>query len=450
MGKALPLLLALSAATVFAEASVNSRAHAQEVDTDSVATAARAFIATQGNGTPSQVGLGVFVPFAKNDNSLFYFDAQATADYPSGSGAYKSEIGSWSTSFGLDKDAIPFLDLDANSVSEQIEDIIDLVNDETPLNLEKRKFEVDEGYSFSPRLGAKILSENKKWLFDVNAGYDLRFVKASTDWGTLDGVTDTICGLANLFVGGCDYDSEEKGEKLFEQASFELSATNGKFTFLGYGNIALTDADSLTDSELVLGGDEPVVFLTSSVGLAPASTYGLDVDYAFNSKFGVSAGGYYISADRKYTTGSKGLPNAYFYDKSVDSVGAKLGFEYSPTPALNIAVNATHDDIYETRVSASVGYKFGASNAWRAPLSPAESIQQALSNVPSNRDIRLVNASALRAGADFGGEIDAIGGLIGSLIFEGPGFFGGPGMFIEDDGPDMIMEEDRGFALVAN
>ena len=52
---------------------------------------------------------------------------------------------------------------------------------------------------------------------------------------------------------------------------------------------------------------------------------------------------------------------------------------------------------------SSVGYKFGASNAWR--ILPAESIQ-ALNKVPSNGNIRLVNASALELAADleeFGG-----------------------------------------------
>ena len=195
----------------------------------------------------------------------------------------------------------------------------------------------------------------------------------------------------------CDYDSEEKGSKLYEQASFELSATNGKFTFSGYGNIALTDADSLTDLQSVISvGGEDLLSAKFGIGLSPASTYGLDVDYAVNSKLGLSVGGYYLNADREFSAGSEGLPSGYIYDKTVDSMGVKLGLGYSPTPAVNIAVGASYDDIYETKVSASVGYKFGASNTWRVPLSPAESIQQALSKVPSNRNIRLVNASSLR------------------------------------------------------
>mgnify|MGYP001186014286 CR=1 FL=1 len=193
MRKTLAVLLALSATTVGADVTTASRAHAQEVDTNSVKTAARAFVSTEGNGTPGQVGLGVFIPFAKKDSSLFYFDAQVTGDYPSGSGAYKSNIGSWGTSFGLESGDIE--GLDADSVSQQINDVVDIINDGGPFSLEKSKFEVDEGYSFSPRLGAKFLSKSKKWLFDINAGYDLRYVNASTDWGSLDSVSNVACGL---------------------------------------------------------------------------------------------------------------------------------------------------------------------------------------------------------------------------------------------------------------
>ena len=403
--KSLSLLLALGAATLGGEVVASSRASAQEVDTRSVGTSARAFVATEGNGTAGQAGLGIFIPFSRKDNSLFYFDAQVTGDWPSGPDAYESQTGSWGSNIGLESGDIPFLD--ENSVLEQVDFIFDEINEGplegAPFSLDKIDFEVDEGYSFSPRLGAKFLSKSKKWLFDINAGYDLRYVNASTDWGTLGTVGEVLCGFINVFGDevGCAIDKDSNGAKLYEQASFELSATNGKFTFSGYGNIALTDADSLTDLQATLF-DEDGAFLAAKfgLGLAPASTYGLDVDYAVNSKFGLSLGGYYINADRKFGAGSAGLPSIEIYDQSVDSMGVKLGLGYSPTPAVNIAVNASHDEIYETRVSASVGYKFGASNSWRAPLSPAESIQQALSKVPSNRNIRLVNASSIELGVD--------------------------------------------------
>lgn len=429
MRKTLSLLLALSAATIGGEISASSRASAQEVDAKTVTTSTRAFVATEGNGTPGQVGLGIFIPFAKKDSSLFYFDAQASGDYPASySDAYQSNTGSWGTNLGFGGDDFDFLFDEKNSVSEQVDDLVE------NFGAEGKKFQVDEGYSFSPRLGAKFLSKNKKWLFDVNAGYDLRYVEASTDWGTLNSLSTVVCGFVDLVdIVPCSYDSEDDGGKLFEQASFELSATNGKVTLTGYGNIALTDADSLTDAELILVDlESPLFYTNQSIGLAPASTYGLDLDYAFNSKFEVSAGAYYITADREYSTGTKGLPNLSFYDNSVDSMGVKLGVGFSPTPAVSIAVNASHDDIYDTKVSASVGYKFGASNAWRTPLSPAESIQQALSKVPSNRNIRLVNASALELAADleaiFGdqmmiGDAPSIGDLpfiIGDAISNGP------------------------------
>ena len=190
MRKLIPLLLALGSATVGGEVVVGSHASAQEVDTRSVKTAARAFVATEGNGTPGQVGLGIFVPLSRKDNSLFYFDAQVTGDWPSGSDAYESKVGSWGSNFGLESGDIPFLD--ENSVLEQVNFLVDEINDATPLNFDKIDFEVDEGYSFSPRLGAKFLSKSQKWLFDINAGYDLRYVNASTNWGTLGSITE-VC-----------------------------------------------------------------------------------------------------------------------------------------------------------------------------------------------------------------------------------------------------------------
>ena len=167
MRKTLSLLLALSAATIGGEISASSRASAQEVDAKTVTTSTRAFVATEGNGTPGQVGLGIFIPFAKKDSSLFYFDAQASGDFPASySDAYQSNTGSWGTNLGFGGDDLDFLFDEKNSVSEQVDDLVE------NFGLEGKKFQVDEGYS--ARL-VKLPVKIRNGRLDVNAGYDLRY-----------------------------------------------------------------------------------------------------------------------------------------------------------------------------------------------------------------------------------------------------------------------------------
>jgi hypothetical protein len=84
--------------------------------------------ALQGAGTPNQAGIGGFLPLAIGDNSVFFLDAQANANFA-----------------------------DYNNYSSIINTTV-----------------AGTTISTSSRLGYRWLNGNRSWMFGVNAGYDSR------------------------------------------------------------------------------------------------------------------------------------------------------------------------------------------------------------------------------------------------------------------------------------
>jgi hypothetical protein len=84
--------------------------------------------ALQGAGTPNQAGIGGFLPLAIGDNSVFFLDAQANANFA-----------------------------DYNNYSSIINTTV-----------------AGTTFSTSTRLGYRWLNSNRSWMFGVNAGYDSR------------------------------------------------------------------------------------------------------------------------------------------------------------------------------------------------------------------------------------------------------------------------------------
>ncbi|WP_255124719.1 carbamoyl-phosphate synthase [Synechococcus lacustris] len=84
--------------------------------------------ALQGAGTPNQAGIGGFLPFAIGDNSVFFLDAQANANFA-----------------------------DYNNYSSIINTTV-----------------AGSTISTSSRLGYRFLNSDRSWMFGVNAGYDSR------------------------------------------------------------------------------------------------------------------------------------------------------------------------------------------------------------------------------------------------------------------------------------
>jgi hypothetical protein len=98
--------------------------------------------ALQGAGTPNQAGIGGFLPLAIGDNSVFFLDAQANANFA-----------------------------DFNEYSS-------IINTKV----------AGTTISTSSRLGYRWLNGNRSWMFGVNAGYDSRPMNTG---GTDNGVNVT-------------------------------------------------------------------------------------------------------------------------------------------------------------------------------------------------------------------------------------------------------------------
>ena len=84
--------------------------------------------ALQGAGTPNQAGIGGFLPLITGDNSVFFLDAQANANFA-----------------------------DNNNY-------ISIINTTV----------AGTTISTSSRLGYRFLNRDRSWMFGVNAGYDSR------------------------------------------------------------------------------------------------------------------------------------------------------------------------------------------------------------------------------------------------------------------------------------
>ena len=84
--------------------------------------------ALQGAGTPNQAGIGGFLPLVTGDNSVFFLDAQANANFA-----------------------------DYNNYSSNINTTV-----------------AGTTISTSSRLGYRYLNSDRSWMFGVNAGYDSR------------------------------------------------------------------------------------------------------------------------------------------------------------------------------------------------------------------------------------------------------------------------------------
>ena len=84
--------------------------------------------ALQGAGTPNQAGIGGFLPLVTGDNSVFFLDAQANANFA-----------------------------DYNNYSSLINTTV-----------------AGTTISTSSRLGYRFLNSDRSWMFGVNAGYDSR------------------------------------------------------------------------------------------------------------------------------------------------------------------------------------------------------------------------------------------------------------------------------------
>ena len=252
--------------------------------------------ALQGAGTPNQAGIGGFLPLAIGDNSVFFLDAQANANFA-----------------------------DFNEYSSIINTTV-----------------AGTTISTSTRLGYRWLNGDRSWMFGVNAGYDSRPMAT--------GAADTGVNVTN------------SSTVFYQQVAAGLEAVSNTWNFNAYALIPV-------------GTNE--YRLNSNYNGGALDTYGLDVGYNITPDFKASLGYYYQNGDLNTADGS----------------GVRGRLAYNLTNGLTVGANLSYDQVFETRVSADLKYRFG-SNGYGAPSIRKQQpvvmpVIQALSTTPSNRDVRV-------------------------------------------------------------
>jgi hypothetical protein len=200
--------------------------------------------------------------------------------------------------------------------------------------------------STSTRLGYRWLNNNRAWMYGVNAGYDSRPIKT--------GGTDTGISVTN------------SGTDFFQQIAVGLEAVSNAWNFNAYALVPVGDTEDSMNS-VYQGG--------------ALNTYGLDVGYSIAPELQASIGYYYQNGDLN----------------SADGSGIRGRLSYNLTNGLTVGANLSYDQAFETRVSADIKYRFGA-NGYGAPSIRKQQpvvmpVIQALSTTPTNRDVRVHDAT---------------------------------------------------------
>ena len=254
---------------------------------------ARASTETQGAGTPNISSAGIFAPVKLNHNWILFLDGEIGVNYPDRSD-YSSII---NTTIG--------------------------------------------GYtlSTSSRLGARFLSEDRQWMWGVNAGYDSRPITT----GAIDHGSYYVTTGRNLF---------------YEQLGGELELQHNNAGITAYANIPIGNK---------------VQALNAYFNGGALETYGLDFGYFLNKTTKATLGYYYQQGDLGTANGS----------------GALASLQWQVANGLYLKGTYSYDNAFESRATAGIEYRFGAnqnSREYSAPL-------QAYLAPPGHRLVRIHDAA---------------------------------------------------------
>ena len=246
--------------------------------------------ALQGAGTPNQAGIGGFLPLVTGDNSVFFLDAQANANFA-----------------------------DYNNYSSIINTTV-----------------AGTTISTSSRLGYRFLNSDRSWMFGVNAGYDSRPMAT--------GSADTGVNVRN------------SSTVFYQQVAAGLEAVSNTWNFNAYALIPVGTSEYRLNSNYFGGA---------------LDTYGLDVGYAITPDFKASVGYYYQNGDLG----------------TADSSGVSGRLAFNIARDLTLGMNYSYDQVFESRVSADLKYRFGgAPKSLQATAIP---VIMALNNNVINREVRV-------------------------------------------------------------
>jgi hypothetical protein len=194
--------------------------------------------------------------------------------------------------------------------------------------------------STSTRLGYRWLNGNRSWMYGVNAGYDSRPMSTGqADTGV------TVTNSQTVF---------------FQQVAAGLEAVTNAWNFNVYA--------------LVPVGTR-VYNLNSAYNGGILQSYGLDAGYSITPQLKASVGYYYQDGDLN----------------TADDSGVRGRLAYNISNGLIVGANLSYDQAFATRFSADIKYRFGSNGygAAKAQNAPVNTVIQALSSTPANRDVRV-------------------------------------------------------------
>lgn len=252
---------------------------------------------TQDSGTPNQLGFGMFRSLHQKTNSLSFFDFQIN------------------TEFG---------DFDGSDWSYLVDKLFD---GSSILNTEVAGL----GFSSSTKMGKRWNSNQESYIYGLNIGYETRLMK------TGDADNAIVYNPKQVF---------------FSQLSFELEASNEKWSINPYSLIPISGEDKQVNDTYIA---------------SPITTYGMDIGLNINDYWNSVFGFYFQELDLLLK----------------DELGFKGRISYGKSESYNFGLNISHDNTFDTRVSADIKYFFNNQAKNKKVLN------NRLLNSPNYRSIRV-------------------------------------------------------------
>ncbi len=218
--------------------------------------------------------------------------------------------------------------------------------------------------STSTRIGYRWLNSDRSWMYGLNAGYDSRPMNT--------GNADTDLPLFGT----------EKNGVFFQQVAVNAEAVSNDWGFNAYALIPVGDTEQV---------------LNWAYNGGALDTYGLDVGYYITPALNASIGYYYQQGDLG----------------SADGSGVHGRLAYNISNDLTAGVDISHDEAFDTRISADIKYRFGGPNTTAERKEVQEQpVIMALTSSPSNREVRVHDQPWWAWALEIGGGIALVGCIV--------------------------------------
>ena len=189
--------------------------------------------------------------------------------------------------------------------------------------------------STSSRIGYRWLNKDNSKIYGFNFGYDTR----------------------NMNTGDADNATViNKKDVSFQQVAFSFETASENLNTNSYALIPIGDVEKQLNDTYQGGA---------------MNTYGLDVGFEITDNLNSSIGYYYQYRDQE----------------EIDGSGVKVSISYQLSDDLNVGVNVSYDDAFDTRLNGNFKYEFGKINKKESRKS--STISDAFTKSIPNREIRV-------------------------------------------------------------